>query len=500
MTIDAEHVDVVIVGAGLSGVGAGRYLQAKCPWASFAILEARDASGGTWDLFRYPGIRSDSDMYTLGYSFRPWRGDRTIVDGPSILEYIRDTAAETGLDKQIRFNSRVTAASWSSDEARWRVTVEHADTGEHSELTCGFLFSCTGYYRYDRGYEPTFPGRADFEGTIVHPQSWPQDLDYADKRVVVIGSGATAITLIPSMAERAAHVTMVQRSPTYVAAIPAVNPVGFMLHRLLPARIADVAIRWFHALFTQGFYHLSQHRPGMVKRMLRRGLQRELPPDFPIDPHFTPRYDPWDQRFCVAPDGDLFKAIRTGKVSVVTGEVERFTPQGVAMRSGDERSGEELGADIVVTATGLELLFAGGMALSVDGTPIELPSKLVYKGMMIEDVPNFALAIGYVNASWTLKCDLTCDYVCRLLNYMKAEGLDQCTPVNEDTSMTAEPVMSLKSGYLLRAADRMPKQGSRFPWRVHNSYLRDYRALKRRPVNDTAMVFGRTAEKVPASR
>ncbi len=483
-----EHLDVVVVGAGLSGVAAGRYLQAKCPWAKFAVLEARGGSGGTWDLFRYPGIRSDSDMYTLGYSFRPWRGDKTIVDGGSILEYIRDTASETGLDEHIRLNRQVRAASWSSDGALWRVQVENTDTGERSELTCSFVFSCTGYYRYDHGYEPRFEGIEDFEGTVVHPQAWPSDLDYAGKRVVVIGSGATAITLIPSMSEKAAHVTMLQRSPTYVAAIPSTNPVAYALHRILPKRAADVAVRWFHALFTQGFYQVSQRHPEPVKRLLRRGLKRELPKGFPIDPHFTPTYKPWDQRFCVAPDGDLFKAIRSGKVSIVTDHIERFTPRGLALRSG-----EELEAEVVVTATGLELLFAGGVQLSVDGQPVEVSTKLTYKGMMLEGVPNFAIAIGYVNASWTLKCEFICDYVCRLLNYMRAEGLSQCTPVNENAVDIGKPVLDLTSGYVRRAVDRLPKQGSKFPWRTHNSFVRDYRTLKRRPVHDEGMVFSSSA-------
>jgi cation diffusion facilitator CzcD-associated flavoprotein CzcO len=479
-----EHLDVLIVGAGLSGIGAGHYVQTKCAWATYAIFEARDAIGGTWDLFRYPGVRSDSDMYTLGYSFRPWRGEQAIADGPSILRYIEETAAEAGIDERIRFNHRVVRADWSSADARWHVTADCTDTGEMIELTCGFIFSCSGYYRYDHGYQPDFPGTEGFSGEIVHPQAWPEHLDYAGKRVVVIGSGATAVTLVPSMAADAAHVTMLQRSPTYIASVPARNPLAGLLERVFPARWAGAVIRWILALSTQAFYQLSQRRPEFVKRMLRRALRRQLPEGFDIDTHFTPTYNPWDQRFCIVPDGDLFAAIREGSVSIVTDQIDRFTDNGVRVASG-----AELEADLIVTATGLELLFIGGIDLSVDGEPIDLPSLLTYKGMMLEGVPNFALAIGYTNASWTLKCDLTCDYVTRLLNHMRANGYQQCTPRNHDASVTSAPLLGLSSGYIQRSAHRFPKQGSRFPWQVHQSYLRDYRALKMSPVTDDAMVF-----------
>jgi monooxygenase len=479
-----EHLDVLVVGAGLSGIGAGHYLQSECPWASYAIFEARDAIGGTWDLFRYPGIRSDSDMFTLGYAFRPWTGEKSIADGASILQYIKDTAAAEGIDGHIRFHHRIVAADWSSADGRWDIAAERTDTGETIHLTAGFVFSCSGYYRYDHGYQPDFPGMGRFEGPIIHPQAWPEDLDVTGKRVVVIGSGATAVTLIPSLAEQAAHVTMLQRSPTYITSLPAKDPVANLLRRVLPSRVSGPAVRWFKAITTQAFFQISQRRPELVKKILRKGLEQQLPKGYDIDTHFTPRYNPWDQRLCVVPNGDLFKAISSGKASVVTDQVESFTEAGLLLQSG-----ETLDADVIVTATGLELLFIGGIAASVDGEPVDIPSKLTYKGMMLEGVPNMAMAIGYTNASWTLKCDLTCRYVTRLLNHMRASGLRQCTPVNANPEVTAQPLLGLSSGYIQRAADRFPKQGSRFPWQVHQSYLRDYRALQLRGIQDEAMVF-----------
>ena len=488
-----EHLDVLIVGAGLSGIGAGHHIQAETPWASYAIFEARDAIGGTWDLFRYPGIRSDSDMFTLGYSFRPWDGEKSIADGPSILQYIKDTAAAEGIDQHIRFNHRIVRADWSTDDAVWHVTAERTDTGEQIELTAGFVFSCSGYYRYDKGYQPDFPGMDRFQGTIVHPQAWPEDLDHAGKRVVVIGSGATAVTLIPSMAETAAHVTMLQRSPTYITSLPAKDPIADLLRKVLPSSASGPAIRWYKALTTQAFFQLSRRRPQLVKTLLRKGVERQLPKGYDVDTHFTPRYDPWDQRLCVVPNGDLFRAIKAGRASVVTDHVETFTEHGIRLQSG-----QELEADVIVTATGLELLFIGGIDVSVDGEPVDLPSKLTYKGMMLEGVPNFALAVGYTNASWTLKCDLTCDYVTRLLNHLRATGMRQATPVNSDPTVEAAPLLGLTSGYVMRAADRFPKQGSKFPWQVHQSYLRDYRALKMSGVEDDAMVFSNPVP-VPAA-
>ena len=475
---------MLVVGAGLSGVGAGSYLQSKCPWASYAIFEARDAIGGTWDLFRYPGIRSDSDMFTLGYTFRPWDGEKSIADGDSILSYIKETARVGGVDQHIRFHHRVVTADWSTADAAWHVRAQRTDTGEHVDLTANFIFSCSGYYRYDQGYLPDFAGMDRFGGTIIHPQFWPDDLDFAGKRIVVIGSGATAVTLIPSLADTAAHVTMLQRSPSYIGSLPAVDPLANLLRRVLPTKWSGALIRWYKALTTQAFYEFCQRRPAVAKRMLKRMVARQLPDGYDVDTHFSPRYNPWDQRFCLVPDGDLFKAISDGRASVVTDTIDTFTETGIRLSSG-----QDLEADIVVAATGLELLFAGGMELSVDGEAVDLPSKLSYKGMMLEGVPNLAIAIGYTNASWTLKCDLTCDYVTRLLNHQRATGMRQSTPVNHDRSVERLPLLSLSSGYVQRSADRFPKRGSKFPWQVHQSYLRDYQALKRSGVEDEAMMF-----------
>lgn len=489
---DVEHLDVLVVGAGLSGIGAGHYLQADCPWATYAIFEARGAIGGTWDLFRYPGVRSDSDMYTLGYSFRPWDQDESIADGQAILDYIRETARVEGIDQHIRFHHRIVAADWSTPDGRWNITAERTDpeTGdtETIHLTCGFLFSCSGYYRYDHGYQPEFPGIDDFAGQVIHPQAWPEDLDYAGKRVVVIGSGATAVTLIPSMSDDTEHITMLQRSPTYIVALPAKNPLVNLIRRILPTRWSGPIVKWFNALMTQGSYQFSRRFPDLARKGIRALVKLQLPDGYEVDTHFKPKYDPWDQRLCLVPDGDLFKAIRRGDASVVTDSVDRFTETGIRLQSG-----EELPADIVVTATGLELLFIGGIEVSVDGEDLELPDKLTYKGMMLEDVPNLAIAIGYTNASWTLKCDLTCQYVTRLLNHMHATGLRQCTPENHDASVTAEPLLGLSSGYVQRSQHEFPKQGTRFPWQVKQSYLADYRALKRSDIHDEAMQFSNPA-------
>jgi monooxygenase len=479
-----EHLDVLIVGAGLSGIGASHYLETECPWAEYAVFEARDAIGGTWDLFRYPGIRSDSDMYTLGYSFRPWDGEKAIADGDSILQYIKDTALEAGIDKKIRFNHRIVAVDWSAADAHWKVTAERADTGELVHVTCGFVFSCTGYYRYDHGYQPDFAGMGEFGGVIIHPQKWPTELDFTGKRVVVIGSGATAVTLIPSLAATASHVTMLQRSPTYIASLPAKSPLVSVLRRVLPESLSGRTIRWMMALGTQASYQFSRRQPKIMKRFLINGLKRQLPPGYDVGTHFTPSYDPWDQRLCVVPNGDLFKAIKDGSASVVTDHIETFTKSGIRLTSGTE-----LEADVIVTATGLELLFLGGIRLSVDGAPVDLSSRLTYKGMMIEGVPNLAIAIGYTNASWTLKCDLTCAYVCRLLNHMRLTDQRQCMPENHDASITTAPLLGLNSGYINRSAHLLPRQGSKFPWQVHQSYLRDYRALKMSDIEDPAMTF-----------
>ncbi|MEA2368795.1 MAG: monooxygenase [Thermoleophilaceae bacterium] len=479
-----EHLDVLIVGAGLSGICAGHHLQDKCPGKSFAILEARDTIGGTWDLFRYPGIRSDSDMYTLGFRFRPWPDAKAIADGPSIRDYVRATSREEGIDKKIRFHHRVTSAEWSSDDARWTVQVERTDTDEALELTCGFLFFCSGYYRYDEGFTPEFAGADRFEGEIVHPQHWPEDMDYAGKRVVVIGSGATAVTLVPAMAKRAAHVTMLQRSPSYVVSLPGEDPIAALLGRFLPAKVVYTLVRWKNVFLTLGSFELARRRPRLAKALIRKGMERKLPAGYDIDPHFKPHYNPWDQRMCLVPDGDLFEAICAGRATMVTDRIETFTETGIRLASGTE-----LDADIVVTATGLNMLPLGGAPLTVDGRAVHLPETLTYKGMMLSDVPNMVFAIGYTNASWTLKCELTCEYVCRLLNHMDEHGYSSATPQNRDPSVSPEPLIDFSSGYILRNIADWPKQGSKAPWRLHQNYARDLVLLRFGAVDDEAMEF-----------
>jgi monooxygenase len=477
-----EHVDVLIVGAGLSGVGAGCHLETTCPGKTYAILEGRDSLGGTWDLFRYPGIRSDSDMYTLGYAFRPWSEAKAIADGPAILKYVKETANEYGVDRKIRYNHRVVRAEWSTADARWTVEATRTDTGETVRMTCGFLLVCTGYYRYDEGYTPEFAGTERFKGRIVHPQFWAEDVDYAGKRVVVIGSGATAVTLVPAMAETAAHVTMLQRSPSYVVSLPAEDPVARLVRRL-PKRTAYSIVRWKNVLLTMLVFQLSRRRPNVVKSMIRKGLERQLPPGYDIDTHFKPRYNPWDQRMCLVPDGDLFQVIGDGRASVVTDKIETFTETGLELESG-----AELEADLIVTATGLNMLPLGGMDVAVDGSEVSIPKTMGYKGMMLSGVPNMAVALGYTNASWTLKCDLTCAYVCRLLKHMDENGYRQCV-AERDASVTEEPFIDFTSGYILRAIDKFPRQGSRAPWRLYQNYARDILALRYGALEDGALVF-----------
>ncbi|MFF5987362.1 flavin-containing monooxygenase [Prauserella flavalba] len=481
-----EHVDVLVVGAGLSGVGAACQLKQRCPGTTFAVLEGRDAIGGTWDLFRYPGIRSDSDMFTLGYRFRPWTQAKAIADGPSIRAYVRETAAEYRIGEHIRFGHRVVSAAWDSDRALWTVEAERTDTGEIVTLTCGFLFTCSGYYRYDEGYTPDFPGRDVFAGPVVHPQHWPEDLDYAGKRVVVIGSGATAVTLVPAMAADAAHVTMLQRSPSYVLAMPERDPLADLLRRVLPPRLTYPVVRWKNTLVMAALFQLSRRRPALVKRILRGALTRSLPEGYDIDRHFRPRYEPWDQRMCFVPNGDLFKVLRDGSASIVTDTIETFTEHGIRLSSG-----EELPADVIVTATGLNLLPVGGIALTVDGEPVELADTVAYKGMMLSGVPNFALTIGYTNASWTLKADLVAGYVCRLVNHMREHGYRQCTPTAPGGDAPLEPLIDLKAGYVLRDVDSMPKQGPAAPWRLHQNYPRDVLLLRHGPLDDEGMRFSR---------
>ena len=484
--MEPEHLDVLIVGAGLSGIGAGCHLEDKCPDKTYALLEARESLGGTWDLFRYPGIRSDSDMYTLGYSFRPWSGAKSIADGPSILEYVKDTASDYGVDQKIRFRHRVVRADWSTEDARWTVEAERTDTGQTVELTCSFLLVCSGYYSYDAPYTPEFEGTERFRGQIVHPQRWTGDIDYAGKRVVVIGSGATAVTLVPAMAETAAHVTMLQRSPSYIVSLPGEDPFARLLRRL-PAKLSYPIVRWKNVLLTMFSFQLSRRRPKIAKALLRKGVERQLPPGFDIDPHFKPRYNPWQQRLCLVPDGDLFEALGAGRASIVTDRIDTFTETGLRLESG-----QELEADLIVTATGLNLLPLGGMDLAVDGREVEISETMGYKGMMLSGVPNLAVALGYTNASWTLKCDLTCDYVCRLIKHMDEHGYRQCMP-QRDPSVAAEPFIDFNSGYVVRAIDKFPKQGSKAPWRLYQNYARDILALKFGPIEDGAMVFSKDA-------
>jgi monooxygenase len=476
MTTSSEQIDVLIVGAGLSGVGAAHHIATKTPWLSYALIESRDAIGGTWDLFRYPGVRSDSDMFTLGYGFRPWVGSDAIADGASIRRYIEETAAADGTTEHIRFGTRVMSADWSSVDATWTVHLEEVATGETSAVSCRFLYSCTGYYRYDRGHMPAWPGLADFQGDVVQPQFWPDNLDYAGKRVVVVGSGATAITLVPAMAQKAAHVTMLQRSPTYVASVSSKSPLDA---RRIDGRFTRSALRWLYAIGGVASYSLSRRFPQLAKRYIRHGLERHLPDGYDIDRHFTPTYEPWDQRVCMAPDGDLFETIAAGNASVLTDQIERFVPDGILLASGDK-----VIADVVVAATGLELLFLGGISVSVDGAPVDLTERLTYKGTMLEGVPNLAFAFGYTNSSWTLKCELSCELVTDVLCRMEETGFRQATPLRGDQRITASPFLDLTSGYVQRGVDEFPKTGDAFPWVVHQNYLHDYQSMRLSALDD----------------
>lgn len=484
--LQAEHFDVVIVGAGLSGIGAAHHLQAKCPGKTYVILEGREAIGGTWDLFRYPGIRSDSDMYTLGYNFRPWKEQKAIADGPSILKYIRDTASEGGIDRHIRFRHLVKSAAWSTAEARWTVETADAATGEVRRFTCGFLFLCGGYYSYESGYMPDFPGLDRYKGRLVHPQQWPADLDYAGKRVVVIGSGATAVTLVPEMAKTAAHVTMLQRSPTYMVSRPAEDKLANRLRSFLPAKAAYWLTRWKNVLLGMFFYRLSRKKPEQVKQRMIAMVKEQLPAGYDVATHFTPAYNPWDQRVCLVPDADMFKAISGGRAEIATDHIETFTETGLKLKSG-----RTLDADVVVSATGLRLEVWNGLAVSVDGAAVDPAKTLSYKGMMYSGVPNLASSFGYTNASWTLKCDLTCDYVCRLLKHMDAKGYVQCTPRNDDPTVKEEPWLDFSSGYVQRAIAKFPKQGSKTPWKLYQNYARDIMALRYGRLEDGVLEFAR---------
>ena len=491
--MSTEHLDVLVVGGGLSGVGAGCHLQMNCRGKSFAILESRGAIGGTWDLFRYPGIRSDSDMFTLGYNFRPWKQAKSLADGPAIRSYINETADEYDVRSKIRLHHRVTSAEWSSEDSHWTVHGERTDTGERFDLTCSFIYACTGYYDYEQGYLPEFEGTERFRGDILHPQHWPEDYDYAGKRVVVIGSGATAVTLVPEMAKTAAHVTMLQRTPSYVVSIPGVDPIAYFLRKHLPPSVVWPVVRWKNVLLQAGFFRLARRRPSFVKKLLRQGAKRSLPQGFDVDTHFNPPYNPWDQRLCVVPNADLFESLSNGSASIVTDRIDTFTESGIKLASG-----KEIEADLIVAATGLNLLAIGGMDLTVDGNEIDLSKTVGYKGMMFSGVPNMAVALGYTNASWTLKCDLCSHYMCRLVNFMDENGYAMAMPLEPDPSLPREPFIDFNSGYVVRAIHKFPKQGPHAPWRLYQNYPRDIRMLKRGPLQDEGIVFSRARAKEPA--
>ncbi|MBI5260086.1 MAG: NAD(P)/FAD-dependent oxidoreductase [Burkholderiales bacterium] len=481
----AAAVDVLIVGAGLSGIGAAYHLQQRCPGKSYLILEGRDTIGGTWDLFRYPGVRSDSDMHTLGYRFRPWREAKAIADGPSILRYIRDTARENGIERHICFGQQVVQASWSSAEARWSVDTV-GPGGRPQRFTARVLHMCSGYYDYTQGYLPQWPGTEQYRGRWVHPQQWPEQLDTRAKRVLVIGSGATAVTLVPELAKTAAKVVMLQRSPTFIVTRPAEDGIANFLHRWLPAGVAHFITRWKNVLRGQYFYQLARRKPERVAKVLVDWARAQLPKGYDVERHFTPRYKPWDQRICLVPDGDLFAAIRGGRAEVVTDEIDTFTTQGVRLKSG-----AEIAADIIVTATGLQMKVLGGLRLLVDGQPVDLRRPLTYKGMMYSDIPNLSYSFGYTNASWTLKCDLTAEYLCRMIRYLDRHGHDYFVPRRTDPTVTEESAFSMTSGYLQRAADILPRQGSKAPWKLYQNYALDLLTLRYGRIEDGCMHFGR---------
>ena len=490
----SEHVDVVVVGAGLSGIGAGYHLQTMCPDRSYVILEGRDGLGGTWDLFKYPGIRSDSDMHTLGFSFKPWTEAKSIADGPSILQYLKQTVAQFGIDKNIRYGQLVTKAEWSTDDAQWTVTATNKATGASNTITCSFLFMCSGYYSYKKGHTPEFAGRERFKGLVIHPQEWPTDLDYAGKRVVVIGSGATAVTIVPSMADKAAHVTMLQRSPTYMVSRPDHDVLANRLRKVLPPKMAYNLTRFKNTWRQQLVYNKTRTDPNKVKQLLLGGIQLELGADYDIAKHFTPNYNPWDQRLCLVPNGDFFKSMREGKASVVTDHIASFTETGIQLASG-----EHLDADIIITATGLELVTLGEMDFFVDGNQVDFAKTWTYKGFAYSDIPNLASTFGYINASWTLRSDLTAEYVCRLLNHMRKKGVAQCTPRlrEQDRSMKERPwIDGFSSGYMQRMMHRMPRQGDHEPWINPQNYRRDKKMFKHSPIDDGVMQFSKQSARV----
>ncbi len=481
---ETQHNDVLIIGAGISGISSAYHLKKHSPKASFEILEQRDSIGGTWDLFKYPGIRSDSDMYTLGFAFRPWRDAKAIADAPSIMDYLKDAVSEGKIDEKIHFGKKVTEARWSTPEGKWFVTVEDKATGEQSIRTCKFLHSCAGYYNYDHGYQPDFPGAEDFAGEMVHPQFWPEDLDYEGKKVVVVGSGATAVTLVPAMSHKAEHVTMLQRSPTYIVARPSEDTMANSLRKFLPASVAYSLVRWKNVLLGRFFFWMCRKYPDRVKKQLLDELPDLLPEGYDIEKHLTPTYNPWDQRLCLAPDGDFFTSICDGKADIVTDHIERITKNGIALKSG-----ETLEADIIVSATGLDLNFLGNIQVSVDNEAVEPANLLNYKGMMYSGVPNLMTSFGYTNASWTLRCDLTSKYLCRMVNYMDRKGLSRAMPTPDMANVEFEPLLDFSSGYITRKSAELPKQGTVKPWVMYQNYVADIFLVKFAGLSDSGMKF-----------
>ena len=478
-----QSVDVLIIGAGLSGIGGACHLRRNCPDRSFMILESREASGGTWDLFRYPGIRSDSDMYTFGYGFKPWSDKSSIADGHKILRYIREAAAEYDVEQHIRYQHKVLSANWSSTNQRWLVTAELGDTGEQVTIDCQFIFSCSGYYDYDQGYTPEFAGIDKFKGQVVHAQHWPEKLNYKDKRVVVIGSGATAVTLVPTMSKDTASLVMLQRSPTYIASIPKEQPLAEKLRKWLPDRWVFRLTRWSRVFFQIYLYQLSRKKPQQLKKLLLGRVRQEMGPDYDVDTHFTPDYNPWDQRLCAVPDGDLFAAIREGRAEVVTDHIDHFNKEGIELKSG-----QQLDADIVVLATGLNLKFAGGVQYSVDNRVLDFTEHFIFRGMMFSGLPNMAFTVGYTNSSWTLKADLTAKYVSRLLNKMTRRDYTSVTPRLKG-EVEEVPLLDFDAGYVLRSRESFPKQGNRLPWKNYQNYIRDFIGLSLGRQNDDELEF-----------
>ena len=481
---ELDYVDVLIVGAGLSGIGAACYMKKRCPERSIMLLEARERMGGTWDLFRYPGIRSDSDMFTLGYAFKPWTEPKSLADGPSILRYIRETAAEYDVERHIHYQQRVVSADWDSNRARWTVTVQSGDAGDVRKIECNFLYSCSGYYRYDQGHVPEFKGQDSFTGRIVHAQHWPEDLDYEDKKVVVIGSGATAVTLVPELARKTAMTTMLQRSPSYIASVPGEDRMAVWLRKWLPETWVYNITRWKKVLLQMLTFNYARKRPEKAKAFLLGMVRKELGPEYDVAKHFTPRYNPWDERLCAVPDSDMFSAIRKKRAQVVTDHIDHFTADGIALESGDH-----LDADIIVLATGLNMLFMGGMALTVDGKKIVPAEHYVYRGMMLSDVPNFVQAFGYTNSSWTLKADLTAQYVCRMFKHMRRRNKQFVVPVLNAGSVTEEPMLDFTSGYIKRSIGAFPRQAEEKPWRVYQNYFLDIISLRFSSLTRTALRF-----------